>query len=172
MDRPALDRWAAWQAMDSGRLLLVGVSAMLVLAALASLAVTTPQPPVKPAVAFGLFIAFGELLRLALPGGREAAPIAMAGGLAYALLLNLKGVPSPHLALQVIAVAAIGMTLGALPHVAAGRPFGLTGMCIRLVTVACVAFIFRPLASRPVVYEHPHWWLALTVMAVLVTMGW
>ncbi len=42
-------------------------------------------------MAFGLFIAFGELLRLALPGGREAAPIAMVGALAYALLLDLKG---------------------------------------------------------------------------------
>ena len=48
-------------------------------------------------------------------------------------------------ALLVIAVAAIGMTVGALPHIAAGRPAGLTGMCTRLVAVACVAFIFRPL---------------------------
>ena len=49
-------------------------------------------------MAFGLFIAFGELLRLALPGGREAAPIAMVGGLAYALLLDLKSnhIPTPH----------------------------------------------------------------------------
>src|SRR5580698_5824899 len=170
MDRPALDRWAAWQAMDSGRLLLVGVSAMLVLAALASLAVTPPQPGVKTAVAFGLFIALGELLRLALPGGRQAAPIAMAGGLAYALLLSLKGMPARHLALPVIAVAAIGMTIGALPHVAAGRPFGLTGMCTRLVTVACVAFIFRPLAGLHAVYGH--WWAALALMAALVTLGW
>ena len=41
------------------------------------------------ALAFGGFIAFGELLRLALPGGREAAPIAMVGAMAYALLLAL-----------------------------------------------------------------------------------
>ncbi len=172
MDRPALDRWAAWQAMDSGRLLLVAVSAMLVLAALASLAVTAPQPGVKTAVAFGLFIALGELLRLALPGGRQAAPIAMAGGLAYALLLSLKGMPARHLALEVIAVAAIGMTIGALPHVAAGLPFGLTGICTRLVTVACVAFIFRPLAAEPGIYAPGRWWVALSVMAALVIFGW
>jgi hypothetical protein len=156
--------------MDSGRLLLVAVSGMLVLAAFATL--TVPRMPVQPAVAFGLFIAFGELLRLALPGGREAAPIAMAGALAFALLLTVKGhqLPTPHTALQVIAVTAIGMTVGALPHVAAGRPLGLTGMCIRLVTVACVAFVFRPLASNPVIYHHRA--LALTVMIVLVTLGW
>jgi hypothetical protein len=171
LDRPA-DRWSSWQAMDSGRLLLLAVSGMLVVAAFASLAVTTAGLPVMPAIAFGLFIAFGELLRLALPGGREAAPIAMAGAMGYALLLGLKGHPSQHLALQVVAVAAIGMTIGALPHVAAGRPFGITGICTRLVTVACVAFIFRPLANKPVIYQMRHWWIALSVMIVLVLFGW
>jgi hypothetical protein len=170
--RQPVERWSSWQAMDSGRLLLLAVSGMLVLAALANLAISPLQP--KPAVAFGLFIAFGELLRLALPGGREAAPIAMAGALAYALLLGMKGVdkPVPHTPLQVIAVAAIGMTLGALPHVAAGRPLGLTGMCTRLVTVACVAFIFRPLADHRFIYVHRHWWIALIVMGLLVMLGW
>jgi hypothetical protein len=173
--RQPMERWSSWQAMDSGRLLLLAVSGMLVLAAFANLAVTT-QLPVKPpaaAVAFGLFIALGELLRLALPGGREAAPIAMAGALAYALLLGVKpGAPPRHTALQVIAVAAVGMFLGALPHAAAGRPLGLTGMCTRLVTVACVAFIFSPLARHPAIYEKAHWWVALIVMALLVTLGW
>ncbi len=42
------------------------------------------------AVAFGILIALGELLRLGLPGGREAAPIATAGAMAYALLLYVK----------------------------------------------------------------------------------
>src|SRR5450755_1664179 len=173
--RQPMERWSSWQAMDSGRLLLLAVSGMLALAAFANLAVTT-RLPVKlpaPAVAFGLFIALGELLRLALPGGREAAPIALAGALAYALLVGVKvGVPTRHTALQVIAVAAIGMILGALPHAAAGRPLGLTGMCTRLVTVACVAFIFRPLAHQPVIYEKAHWWLALIIMALLVMLGW
>jgi hypothetical protein len=171
LGRPA-DRWSSWQAMDSGRLLLLAVSAMLAVAAFASLAVTTGGLPVMPAVAFGLFIAFGELLRLALPGGREAAPIAMAGAMGYALLLGLKGHPSHQLALQVVAVAAIGMTIGALPHVAAGRPFGVTGICTRLVTVACVAFIFRPLAGQPFISAPRHWWIALSVMIVLVLFGW
>jgi hypothetical protein len=170
--RQPIERWSSWQALDSGRLLLLAVSGMLVLAAVANLAVS--MPPVKPAVAFGLFIAFGELLRLALPGGREAAPIAMVGALAYALLLTVGGAPVPtaHTALQVIAVSAIGMTIGALPHVAAGRPVGLTGMCTRLVTVACLAFIFRWLATQPGIYRPSHWWIALIIMAVLVMFGW
>jgi hypothetical protein len=188
--RQPIERWSSWQAMDSGRLLLLAVSGMLILAAFASLAVSK-ELQVKSAVAFGLFIALGELLRLALPGGREAAPIAMAGALAYALLLGVHGVgptgahpatahpaaahvdgSASHTALQVIAVAAIGMTLGALPHAAAGRPLGLTGMCTRLVTVACVAFIFRPLARRMFINGHSHWWIALIVMGTLVLFGW
>jgi hypothetical protein len=188
--RQPIERWSSWQAMDSGRLLLLAVSGMLILAAFASLAVSS-ELQVKAAVAFGLFIALGELLRLALPGGREAAPIAMAGALAYALLLGVHGVgptgahpaaahpaaahvdgSASHTALQVIAVAAIGMTLGALPHAAAGRPLGLTGMCTRLVTVACVAFIFRPLARQMFINGHSHWWIALVVMGALVVFGW
>jgi HD domain len=171
--RQPVERWSSWQTLDSGRLLLLAVSGMLVLAALAT-TLTFPPKSLLIAVAFGLFIAFGELLRLALPGGREAAPIAMVGALAYALLLDLKTTwkPTPHTALQVIAVAAIGMAVGALPHVAAGRPLGLTGMCTRLVTVACVAFIFRPLAAHHFVYADRRWPLALSVMVLLVGLGW
>ena len=97
-----------------------------------------------------MLIALGELLRLALPGGREAAPIATASAMAYALLLRSarSGLPPcPDPALQVIAVAAIAMTIGALPHMAAGRPVGVTGMASRLLAVSCVAFIFRPLTA-------------------------
>jgi len=171
-ERSSAERWSSWQTLDSGRLLLLAVSGMLVLAAVAT--VGFHRLAVLPAVSFGLFIAFGELLRLALPGGREAAPIAMVGALAYALLLDVKGWwrPTPHSALLVIAVAAIGMSIGALPHVAAGRPLGLTGMCTRLVSVACVAFIFRPLAIHRFVYGDQQWPLALAVMVLLVAAGW
>ncbi len=151
--RQAPDRIAYWQALDSGRLLLMAVAAMLVTAAFAATAVSAPVlkahgHPIywTAALAFGGFIAFGELLRLALPGGREAAPIAMVGAMSYALLLALpKHGTARQSALLVIAVAAVGMTVGALPHIAAGRPAGVTGICARIVAVACVAFIFRPL---------------------------
>ena len=166
-------RMAYWQNMDSGRLLLVGAAAMLAVAAFAAAAVT-PIPDRKhaleTALTFGGFIAFGELLRLRLPGGREAAPIAMVGAMSYALLLWLPGQPplatNPPL---VISVAAIGMAVGALPHIAAGRPAGLTGMCTRLVAVSCVAFIFRQLAPS---LAHAHWELAFAVMVLLVAFGW
>ena len=50
------------------------------------------------------------------------------------------------------------MTIGALPHMAAGRPVGLTGMASRLVAVACVAFAFRPLTGVQLIVDR--WWLA------------
>jgi hypothetical protein len=170
---------AFWRALDSGRLLLMGAATMLVAAALGGAFLThqAAQVNMPAALAFGGFIAFGELLRLALPGGRETAPIAMVGALAYALFI---GLPKPngavHLqqfsysALIVITVTAIGMTVGALPHIAAGRPAGLTGMCTRLLAVACVAFIFQPVAGT--FADHRRLVLAIVVMVLLLALGW
>jgi hypothetical protein len=176
--RPAPDRMAYWQALDSGRLLVMAAAIMLVAAAFAGVFTLHPHVNWRAALAFGGFIAFGELLRLALPGGREAAPIAMVGALAYALLLTLPTqVFTRYNALLVIMVAAIGMTAGALPHIAAGRPTGLTGMCTRLITIACVAFIFRPIVSHILeplsAQRQPDLWeLEFSIMAVLLLLGW
>jgi hypothetical protein len=175
--RPEPDRLVYWQAVDSGRLLLMAAAAMLVTASFASTAVilqTKPVVDLRTAVAFGGLVAFGELLRLALPGGREAAPIAMVGALSYALLLlPVHGGPSGHVVLPpelVVAVCAVGMMVGALPHIAAGRPAGVTGMCTRLVAVAGVAFIFRSVVYSFVLTRS--WELQAGVMAVLIFFGW
>jgi len=174
--RQADDRLPSWQAMDSGRLLLLAAVGMMVVAAVAHTAAARLTDP-QNAIAFGAVIAVGELLRLAQPGGREAAPIATAAALAYALLLRVgelpPGQPVPRVAaLQVITVTAVGMTVGALPHIAAGRPAGLTGMATRLVAVACVAFVFRPIAGTEIISGRGHWWIAFLVMTVLVIAGW
>jgi HD domain len=172
--RPEADRLAYWQAVDSGRLLVMAAAAMVVTASFAGAAVRIQEhKPVDwhAALAFGGLIAFGELLRLALPGGREAAPIALVGAMSYALLLGDAGrtpLPSPEL---VVAVCAVGMIVGALPHIAAGRPAGVTGMCIRLVAVACVAFIFR-LGVMRLLAQHSAWELTVAVMAILIFFGW
>src|ERR1700753_418219 len=172
--------------MDSGRLLLLAAAGMLTVAAIArTAALHAARVPLHDpfgaqahapaaAVAFGGLIALGELLRLALPGGREAPPIATASAMAYALLLHIGQVPGhPHFypaiaipSLQVIAVAAIGMTVGALPHMAAGRRVCIIGMSSRLLAVSCVAFIFRPLAGIRMLDSQ--WWLAAAVMSALL----
>jgi hypothetical protein len=62
------------------------------------------------------------------------------------------------------------MLIGALPHLAVGRPARLTSMAARLVAVACVAAVFRPLAGHQVISGH--WWSALPVMLSLVVLAW
>ncbi|MHB1595663.1 MAG: HD-GYP domain-containing protein [Streptosporangiaceae bacterium] len=169
--RAAEQRWIAWQTVDSGRLVLYVVGAVLVLTALARTA--TDVRLVSVAIGFGLFIAFGELLRLQLPGGREAAPIAMSAALAYAMAYRVELATGPQTMnippLQVVAVAALGMTLGALPHVAAGRVPELTGMARRLIAVAFVAFIFHPLIGRGLLAQR---WVDFAAMSVMVTLAW
>ncbi len=169
--RAADQRWTGWQTVDTGRLALLSGAAMLVAVGVAITAVRHPYEP-HVAIAFGLYIAFGELLRLVLPGGREAAPIAMSAALSYAMVLTVARPPHPagHVAssMQVVVVAATGMVIGSLPHIAAGRRAGLTGMSARLVAVTCVALAYHPLAG----YLVGSRWLALVTLAVLAAFGW
>jgi hypothetical protein len=171
-------RWAGWQTVDTGRIVLVSGTALIVVAAAAF---TAAQPHVKfhephIAYAFGLYIAFGELLRLVLPGGREGAPIAMSAALSYAMVLVIARQPNEleppiHVAPpnQVVLVAAVGMVIGSLPHIAAGRRAGLTGMSARLVAVTCVAYAFSRLPH--LLHLISNRWLALGVIAALATFG-
>jgi hypothetical protein len=180
--RAAEQRWLTLQTVDTGRLLLLAFAATLVAGSLAR--TLTQQPSFyapKVAIVFGAYIAFGELLRLVLPGGRQAAPIAMSAALSYAMVIKIAGPlqsqpsgGSPRQfflgapPFQVVLVAAAGMVIGSLPHIAAGRRAGLTGMSARLVAVACVAFIFRAVIP----YVRGWHWLALGVLAVLAMLGW
>ena len=114
-------RSAQAHAPDSGRRLLVAFAGLLLIWSVTQTAVTGVHD-VHAALAFGALIAFGELLRLNLPGDREAAPMATAGALAYALLLRIGNSPAKHSAEQVIAVTAIAMIVGALPQEVASNP--------------------------------------------------
>jgi HD domain len=173
-------RWVGWQTVDTGRLVLLFCSTLLVVVAITISAVRAPLHAIPVAVAFGLYIAFGELLRLVLPGGREAAPIAMSAALSYAMVLTVAPPPHPSRqvvhpttvapVMQIVLVAAIGMIVGSLPHIAAGRRAGLTGMSARLVAVTCVALVFHPLASN--LTAPAMRWAALGVLALLATLGW
>ena len=142
--------WYSWQVRDSGQMLLVVAAGVWLVASVAQTAATGVQDP-RIAIAFGALSAFGEVLRLNLPGDRESAPIGFAGALAYALLIRVGAHPTQHSAAQVVTVATIGMIVGALPHLAVGRPARLSGMAARLLCVACVAYIFRPLAGNAAV---------------------
>src|SRR6476469_9389869 len=157
-----------WQVRDSGQLLLVVAAGVWLVAAVAQTAAEGLRDP-RIASAFGALIAFGEVLRLNLPGDRETAPIGFAGALAYALLINVGTKFVQHSAEQVVTVAAIGMIIGALPHLAVGRPARVSGMAVRLLCIACVAYIFRPLASNTAVERH--WGLAVTLLTALTVLA-
>ncbi|MFI2610882.1 HD-GYP domain-containing protein [Kitasatospora sp. NPDC018619] len=88
-------------------------AAALVVLALGAVAVRGVAEP-GVALAFATLIAVGECVRITLPGDREQAPIGAAGALAYALLGPLRGVPTAHGTLQVVAVTAAGLLLGRL----------------------------------------------------------
>jgi len=143
--------------MDAGQLLLLAAAGLLVVAAVAQTA-SVGLTQARDAVAFGSLIAFGELLRLSLPGDREAAPIGSAGALGYALVLQIGLTQARQSAMQVVAVTAVGMIVGALPHLAAGRPAGVSGMASRLLALALVAFAFRPLSDVTMLSQHV--WIA------------
>jgi hypothetical protein len=157
-----------WQVRDSGQLLLVVAAGVVLVASVAQTAATGLRDA-HIAVAFGALIAFGELLRLNLPGDRETAPIGFAGALGYALLIKIGDHVIRYSAQQVVTVAAIGMIVGALPHLAVGRPARVSGMATRLLCVACAAFIFRPLAGNTAVVKH--WGLAYSVMTSLAVVA-
>ncbi|MEU3567747.1 HD domain-containing phosphohydrolase [Kitasatospora sp. NPDC036755] len=108
------------------------VTAALLALALGAVAVRGVAEP-RVALAFTTLIALGECVRITLPGDREQAPIGAAGALAYALLGPLRGVPTAHGTLQVVAVTGAGLLLGrlaclVLPHRAGpGGPGGPGG---------------------------------------------
>ena len=156
-----------WQVRDSGQLLLVVAAGVWLVASVAQTAAAGLRD-VRTAVAFGVLIAFGEVLRLNLPGDRESAPIGFAGALAYALLIRVGTHPGVYSAQQVVTVTTIAMIIGALPHLAV-RPARVSGMASRLLCVACVAYIFRPLAGNAAVVRH--WGLAFSLMTSLAIVA-
>jgi hypothetical protein len=107
------------------------------------------------ALAFGMFVAMGELVRLRLPGEREAAPIGAAAALAYCLVPRFPDGPAQHGASQVLAVVGTGIALGALPHVLAGRRPRPEYVARRILVVAGLAVVFRPVGVHRALVHLP-----------------
>ncbi|MBQ1083676.1 MULTISPECIES: HD domain-containing phosphohydrolase [unclassified Nocardiopsis] len=159
----------AWRTARPFRAVLVGGVGAASLAALVWTAAAGFHQPYV-ALAFCLVIAGGELARITLPGHRESAPIALAGAIAYAFLLSLGGEASHHTAWQVVAVVALGVALGELPHVAVGRGPRLEDVARRVLTASLLAVAFRPLVEA-LALTGPSVVVAL-MMTVLVALAW
>jgi hypothetical protein len=162
---------AAWQSMDSAQLLVIAVSCLLAIVAITQVAAAGLSDSPETAVIFGILVALGELARMVMPGNREVSPIGTAGAFGYATLLEVGNQPVRYSALQVIVVAAVGMVVGSLPHIAVGHPPRPDAMARRLLIVAVVALIYRPLAMLwlPTHDMHTRDWLgALGLMTVVL----
>jgi len=125
--------------------------------------------------AFALFIAVGEVLRIALPAHRQSAPLASAGAIAFALLPAFLGFPPLHYEWPlVVTVVTLGSVLGAFPGAIVGRGMHLDELARRVLTTLLAAAVFRPfipdLLPRTVGGRTELGWrlaLAMTAAAVL-----
>ncbi|MER6857381.1 HD-GYP domain-containing protein [Streptomyces pilosus] len=100
------------------------------------------------ALAFGLLVTVGELTRRGGTLIREAAPLAAAGSLSYALLGEIAGRPAQHGAAQVVTVVLAASLLGSVPHVGRGDGHALDAPARRVLAVGFVAVCFQPLSGR------------------------
>ncbi|MGW1909255.1 HD-GYP domain-containing protein [Streptomyces sp. NPDC002076] len=100
------------------------------------------------ALAFGVLIAVGELTRWSDAEVRQAAPLATAGSLSYALLGAEAGRPAHHDAAQVVTVVLAAALLGAVPHIWHGRTPTLDHLARRVLTVGFAAVCFQPLYNK------------------------
>ncbi|MFD9005240.1 HD-GYP domain-containing protein [Streptomyces sp. NPDC059582] len=100
------------------------------------------------ALAFGLLVAVGELTRWNGPEDRQAAPLAAAGALSYALLGENGGHPTHHGVAQIVAVVLAASLLGSVPHIARGHGPVLDPLARRVLTVGFAAVCFQPPYNR------------------------
>jgi hypothetical protein len=128
-----------------GFLVVVVSAALLAIAAAVSTASPGGFVDLDIALAFGLFITIGELVRITLPGGRDAAPLATAGALGYVLLTSYPDHANgtEHGALQVVAVVVVSMLIGVAPHAAVGRAPSIDSLARRLISIGVAAGLFR-----------------------------
>ncbi|GHD40303.1 lipoprotein [Streptomyces galbus] len=165
----ARSRAAGWRPPHHRRpLVLIHTAAGLTVAVALAATVRSGVLERPLALAFGVFVAVGELSRWSGAGVREAAPLGAAGALAFALLGENAGHPTQHGAAQVVAVVAGASLLGCVPHVARGRGPVLDHLARRVLTVAFAAVCFQPLHEGGVLERFGGPVYALLLLALLV----
>ncbi|MBY8344083.1 HDOD domain-containing protein [Streptomyces spinosirectus] len=124
------------------------------------------------ALAFGVLVTVGELSRWTGARVREAAPLAAAGALSYALLGEDAGHSTHHGAPQVVAVVLAAALLGSVPHLARGHGPELDHLARRVLTVGFAAVCFQPLYSRGVfdAWRGPAYALLLLALLALTAL--
>ncbi|MER6952675.1 HD domain-containing protein [Streptomyces sp. NPDC000618] len=124
------------------------------------------------ALAFGILVAVGELIRWNGPGLREAAPLGAAGSLSYALVGEHAGHPTHHGVAQVVSVVVAASLLGSVPQLARGDGPVLDHLVRRVLAVGFAAVCFQPLYNRGVFdgWSGPAYALLLLALLVLTVL--
>lgn len=159
--------------------LVHAAAAALCGAALVHTAVEGVAEP-EAALAFGCLIALGVGIQWrtrtpVLPGDREQTPIGAAAALAYALLGPLRGLPTSHGVLQVVAVTGLGTGVGMLPALRPGRTgqgIRIDAAARRLLAVGFAALLFQPPYNAGAIdrLPGPEYGILLTLVAGLAAL--
>ncbi|MBS2963884.1 hypothetical protein KGA66_12570 [Actinocrinis puniceicyclus] len=99
------------------------------------------QPGV--AAAFGVTIALGEAIRIALPLGRDSAPLSSTAALAFALSVAVNGQRTTYGAAEVIAVTGLAVLCGMAVQAYAGRHPRPGYLARRVLATGFAAVVFR-----------------------------
>ncbi len=123
------------------------------------------------ALAFVAFIALGEILRITLPGGRQSAPLAAAGALAFALLPAPDRINDlPYSVALAVSVVTVGSIVGAFPSALVGRGMHLDELARRVLTTLFAATMFGQIYPHVMPTGTETAWqlaLAMTITAAL-----
>ncbi len=129
-----------------GTAVVVGVTALLVVWSVVQTAEHRHRPAVASPSRSAIFVTIGEIVRITLPGDREAAPLGAAGALAYALLATFGGVATTQNVWQVDLSRRRWPRSSARsrtsPQVA---PRASTRSPVAILAAAFAAAIFRPI---------------------------
>ncbi|MET8831467.1 HD domain-containing protein [Streptomyces sp. NPDC004610] len=124
------------------------------------------------ALVFGILVAVGELTRWTWTEDRDAAPLATAGALSYALLGSVAGTPTEHGVVQVVTVVFAATLAGSVPHIARRRGPTLDHLTRRILSVGFAAVCFQPLYRQGVFddWGGPGYALLLTLILALTAL--
>jgi HD domain len=134
-----------------------------------------PLLPLLPLVGvFFVAIVIGEMFRVREPGSRHTAPLATAAALAFAMTVESpQPTPASYGAPLVIAVTAVAMVVGLIPHLIRRRPILLPDLTISLVAIAVAALLFRevPISHGRSVLDLQASWPANFLALVMVLVS-
>ena len=95
------------------------------------------------AAAFGATIALGEAIRIALPHGRDSAPLASTATYGFVLCYSINGSRTTYGAAAVVAVVALATVVGVSVQSYAGRQARPGYLARRILVAGFAALIFR-----------------------------